>query len=227
FPGAEGFGRFSRGGRGGSVCHVTTLDDAGPGSLRDCVSASNRTVVFDVAGWITLASNLGIISSNLTLAGQTAPGGGIGVRGQRVSFGGHDVVIRFMRFRRGTMVNALKDDSLLITVSADNVIVDHCSVGFGVDENFSMPGDDPSGPHNLTVQWIINGYALQVTNHSAGSLLTANDTIIHHTLWALNKTRNLRGRTTATGILDWVNNVIYGWNAHDSHGEAQGFSLSF
>jgi hypothetical protein len=227
FPGAEGFGRMSRGGRGGCVCHVTTLDDAGPGSLRDCVSGSFRTVVFDVGGWITLASNLGVASSNITLAGQTAPGGGIGVRGERVSFGGANVVVRFMRFRRGTIANTLKDDSLLITSSADNVVVDHCSVGFGVDENFSMPGDEPTGPHNLTVQWTINGYGLQQTNHSAGSLLTANDTTIHHTLWALNKTRNPRGRTSATGILDWVNNVIFGWDAHHPYGERLGWSLSW
>src|SRR5262245_21392446 len=136
FPGAEGFGRFSRGGRGGSVCHVTTLADSGPGSLRTCVSALHRTVVFDVGGWITLASPLGIAAQGLTLAGQTAPGGGIGVRGQHVTLTGADIIVRFMRFRRGTIISAVKDDSLDILAGTDNAIIDHCSVGFGIDENF-------------------------------------------------------------------------------------------
>src|SRR5690606_35896665 len=101
FPGAEGFGRDALGGRGGEVCHVTTLADSGAGSLRDCVSQPNRTVVFDVGGWITLSSNLGITQNNLTLAGQTAPGSGIGIRGRKVSVGGKDIVLRFLRVQIG------------------------------------------------------------------------------------------------------------------------------
>jgi len=229
FPGAEGFGRFSLGGRGGEVCHVTTLDDLGPGTLRNCllVGRSHVTVVFDVAGWITLASPLNITGSRITLAGQTAPGGGIGLRGQTVVIAGADVVMRFLRIRRGTVVDRRAQDTLDIASSASQVMVDHCSVGFGIDETFSIPGDEPTGPRDVTVQWTINGYALQVTNHSAGSLLMANDTSIHHTLWALNKTRNPRARTTPDGILDWVNNVTYGWNARHPFGEAQGFTLSY
>jgi pectate lyase len=225
FPGAEGFGRMSRGGRGADVCHVTTLADAGPGSLRSCLSGAGRTVVFEVGGWITLATNL-LVYSNVTIAGQTAPGGGIGIRGRTVIVSGFNVVMRYLRIRHGTLVNTSREDSLIITSGVENVIVDHCSVGFGIDENMSLPGDEPTGPRNVTVQWTINGYALQQTNHSAGSLLTANGTTIHHTLWALNKTRNPRARTAPGAVLDWVNNVVYGWDAPHPYGEAQGWSLS-
>jgi hypothetical protein len=232
FPGAEGFGANARGGRGGSVCHVTTLADSGAGSLRDCVSGSNRTVVFDVSGWINLSSNLGVTQSNITIAGQTAPGGGIGIRGRKFSIGGRDVIVRFVRVRRGILATTDRDDAMTVSSSAESVIVDHCSIGYGTDENFSMPGDEGQGPRNFTVQWSIIAWGLQRNNHSAGSLLTSNQTTIHHTLWAFNKTRNPRGRSeeAATrgqgGHLDWVNNVIYGWNAPDPVGESMGWSIS-
>jgi pectate lyase len=232
FPGAEGFGKDALGGRGGSVCHVTTLADSGAGSLRDCVSQSNRTVVFDVSGWIDLSSNLGVTQSNITIAGQTAPGGGIGVRGRKFSIGGKHVVVRFLRIRRGILVTTDRDDAMSISSAAENVIVDHCSVAFGTDENLSMPGDEGIGPRNLTLQWSIIAWGLQRNNHSAGSLFTSNQTTIHHTLWAFNKTRNPRARSELAetrglgGHLDWVNNVIYGWNAPDPVGEEAGWSIS-
>jgi hypothetical protein len=232
FPGAEGFGANARGGRGGNVCHVTTLADSGAGSLRDCVSQANRTVVFDVSGWINLSSNLGVTQNNITIAGQTAPGGGIGVRGRKFSIGGRDIVVRFLRIRRGILVTTDRDDAMSIGSAAENVIVDHCSVAYGTDETLSMPGDEGQGPRNLTLQWSIVAWGLQRNNHSAGSLLTSNQTTIHHTLWAFNKTRNPRGRSEEAGTrgqgghLDWVNNVIYGWNAPDPVGESMGWSIS-
>jgi pectate lyase len=233
FPGAEGFGKDARGGRGGSVCHVTTLADSGAGSLRDCVSQSNRTVVFDVGGWIDLSSNLGVTQDNITIAGQTAPGAGIGIRGRKFSIGGSHVVVRFLRIRRGIMITTDRDDAMSISSDASDVIVDHCSVSYGTDETLSMPGDEGRGPRNLTLQWSIVAWGLQRDNHSAGALLTSNQTTIHHTLWAFNKTRNPRGRSEEAsnrqqgGHLDWVNNVIYGWNAEDPVGEERGFSLSY
>jgi hypothetical protein len=232
FPGAEGFGANARGGRGGSVCHVTTLADSGAGSLRDCVSASNRTVVFDVSGWINLSSNLGVTQTNITIAGQTAPGGGIGIRGRKFSIGGRDIVVRFLRIRRGILVTTDRDDAMTISSASENVIVDHCSVGYGTDETLSMPGDEGQGPRNLTLQWSIVAWGLQRNNHSAGSLFTSNQTTIHHTLWGLNKTRNPRCRSEEAasrgqgGHLDWVNNIIYGWNAPDPVGESMGWSIS-
>jgi hypothetical protein len=232
FPGAEGFGRDALGGRGGTVCHVTTREDAGPGSLRECLGGGDRTIVFDVGGWITLDSNLAIAHDRITLAGQTAPGGGIGIRGRKVSVAGKHIVMRYLRVRRGTLVTADRDDSMTVSSASDNVILDHCSVSFGTDETLSMPGDEGIGPHNLTLQWTIVAWGLQRNNHSAGALFTSNQTTIHHCLWAFNKTRNPRARSELPeargmgGHLDWVNNVVYGWNAPDPVGEAMGWSLS-
>jgi hypothetical protein len=226
FPGAEGFGRLSPGGRGGDVCHVTTLSDSGAGSLRDCVSQGNRTVVFEVGGWITLSSNLGITQSNLTIAGQTAPGGGIGVRGRKLSVGGDNIIVRFLRVRRGIVATTDRDDAMTVSSAASNVIIDHCSIAFGTDENFSMPGDEGVGPRDFTVQWTVVAYGLQRNNHSAGSLLTASNTTIHHSLYAFNKTRNPKARSEDGRVLDFVNNVVYGWNAPDPYGESEGWSIS-
>ena len=101
FPGAEGFGSHATGGRGGEVYHVTNLDDAGPGSLRDAVSRGHRTVVFDVGGYVQLKSILHV-ASDITIAGQTAPGEGIGTMGHEVSFSGSkNVICRYVRFRQG------------------------------------------------------------------------------------------------------------------------------
>ena len=226
FPGAEGFGRFARGGRGGSVCHVTTLSDSGPGSLRECVSAGNRTVVFDVGGWITLGGNLGITVDNLTIAGQTAPGGGIGVRGAKLSIGGKHIVMRFVRVRRGTITTTDRNDAMAVSSAASSVILDHCSIGFGTDENLSMPGDEGQGPRDFTVQWSVIAWGLQRNNHSAGSLLTASNTTIHHSIYAFNGTRNPKVRSEDGRVLDFVNNVVYGWNAPDPVGESMGWSIS-
>jgi hypothetical protein len=226
FPGAEGFGRLARGGRGGAVCHVTTLADAGPGSLRDCVSAGDRTVVFDVSGWITLESNLGITVDRITLAGQTSPGGGIGVRGQKLSIGASDIVMRFMRVRRGIVQTSDRNDAMAVSSKSNRVIIDHCSIGFGTDENLSMPGDEGVGPRHLTVQWTVVAWGLQRNNHSAGSLLTANGTTVHHSVYAFNGTRNPKARSQDGQVLDFVNNVIYGWNAPDPVGEEMGWDIS-
>jgi hypothetical protein len=233
FPGAEGFGKDSKGGRGGEVCHVTTLADSGAGSLRDCVSQSNRTVVFDIGGWITLSSNLGVTQDNLTIAGQTAPGGGIGIRGRKFSIGGSHIVARYLRVRRGIGTTTDRDDAMSISSDASDVIVDHFSVSYGTDEVLSMPGDEGRGPRHLTLQHSIIAWGLQRDNHSAGSLFTSNLTTIHHTLWAFNKTRNPRCRSEEAsnrgqgGHSDWVNNVIYAWNAQDPVGEERGFSISY
>ncbi len=226
FPGAEGFGRLSSGGRGGDVCHVTNLDDAGPGSLRECVGVGDRTVVFDVSGWITLRSNLGITQNNITIAGQTAPGGGVGVRGRKLSVGGDNIIVRFLRVRRGIVATTAREDAMTVSSTASNVMIDHCSVGFGTDECFSMPGDEATGPRNLTVQWSIIAWGLARNNHSAGSLLTANSTTIHHSVYAFNGTRNPKARSEGGRVLDFVNNVIYGWNAPEPYGESQGWSIS-
>lgn len=205
FPQAEGFGAKALGGRGGDVYHVTNLNDTGAGSLRfgiDNAPSSGRTIVFDVGGWITVASKLGINSDKkkITIAGQTAPGG-IGVRGNQFSVGGDDIVIRHMRFRPGK--GAGRVDSAGANVDAERVIYDHVSAGFSYDENFSVQATD------LTLQFSDVTYGLE--DHSAGSLLENPHRLsMHHNLYAHNSTRNPKHRVHET--LDWIDNVIYNWS---------------
>lgn len=206
FPQAEGFGAIAKGGRGGDVYHVTNLNDSGTGSLRygiDNAPTSGRTIVFDVGGWITLNSKLGIVNTkrNITIAGQTAPGG-IGVRGNQFSVGGDDIVIRHMRFRPGK--GAGRVDSAGANVDAERVIYDHVSAGFSYDENFSVQATD------LTLQYSTVNFGLE--DHSAGSLLENPHRLsMHHNLYSHNNTRNPKHRVLET--LDWVDNVIYNWDA--------------
>jgi pectate lyase len=206
FPQAEGFGAAARGGRGGDVYHVTSLLDNGSvGTLRHGIESApttGRTIVFDVGGWITLNSNLGIVSSkrNITIAGQTAPGG-IGVRGGKFSVGADDVVIRHMTFRPGK--GAGRQDSVNTNADAQRVIYDHISAGFSYDENFSVQATD------VTLQFSTVSYGLQ--DHSAGSLLENPTRLtMHHNLYAHNHTRNPKARVFET--LDWINNVVYDYN---------------
>src|SRR5436309_2894917 len=127
FPGAEGFGARTPGGRGGKVIFVRNLNDSGPGSFREAVMAKGpRTVLFRVSGLITLKSPIQIVEPYLTIAGQTAPGDGICLRGNEVSVRTHDVIIRFMRFRPGDISEG-EPDGLDIMENSRNVIVDHCS----------------------------------------------------------------------------------------------------
>jgi hypothetical protein len=206
FPQAEGFGAIAKGGRGGDVYHVTNLNDSGTGSLRfgiDNAPTTGRTIVFDVGGWITLNSKLGIVNTkrNITIAGQTAPGG-IGVRGNQFSIGGDDIVVRHMRFRPGK--GAGRVDSAGANADAERVIYDHVSAGYSYDENFSVQATD------LTLQYSTVNFGLE--DHSAGSLLENPHRLsMHHNLYAHNNTRNPKHRVLDT--LDWVDNVIYNWDA--------------
>ncbi len=126
FPGALGFGANATGGRGGTVYHVTTLADSGPGSFRDAVSQPNRIVVFDVSGYITLNSEVSV-KSHITIAGQTAPGGGIAIRGREVSFGSQqNIICRFVRFRPGA--GSPNNDNGVNLYRARNIILDHVSI---------------------------------------------------------------------------------------------------
>ena len=163
FPGAEGFGALATGGRGGAVYHVTTLNDSGPGSFRDAVSRPHRTVVFDVAGIIHLAARVSV-ASNITIAGQTAPGDGIVIYGNGVSFSGaNQAIVRYVRFRMG--VNGDRGKDAVTIANGHDMIFDHVSVSWGRDENFSI-----SGPvTNVTIQDSIIAQGLQP--HSAGGLI--------------------------------------------------------
>jgi pectate lyase len=215
FPGAEGFGARTPGGRGGRVLIVRTLDDSGPGSLREALAAKGpRIVVFRVGGLIALASPIEIAEPYLTIGGQTAPGDGICIRGRDVVIRTHDVVVRHIRFRPGD-VSGAEVDGLSIGGGAHDVIVDHCSAGWSVDESLSLAGD----VRDVTVQWSLIAEALNNSvhhkgEHGYGSLMRANGGVtLHHNLWAHNIARNPRLGDNYLRppfpTFDVRNNVIY------------------
>ncbi len=206
FPGAEGFGRFATGGRGGAVYHVTNLNDSGPGSFRDAVSGPHRTIVFDVGGVIVISRRVSI-APNITIAGQTAPGDGVVIYGNGVSFSGaNNAIVRHIRFRMG--VNGDRGKDAVTIANGHDMIFDHVSASWGRDENFSI-----SGPvTNVTIQDSIIAQGLQP--HSAGGLIqTPGGVSILRTLYIDNHTRNpkVKGRN------QFVNNVVYNWGGGGSY----------
>lgn len=219
FPGAWGGGMYSFGGRGGKVFVVTCLEDAGPGTFREaCNAIGPRIVVFNVAGTITLKNRIRIRAPYITIAGQTAPGDGVCIRGATVSIDTHDVVIRHLRFRRGETNVANRDDSLGGN-PVGNIMLDHLSASWGLDENLSMyrhmyrpPGgaaDLKLPTVNITIQWCISSEALDTYNHSLGSTIGGHNSTFHHNLWA-----NNAGRNPSIGMDDdfnFVNNVVFNW----------------
>lgn len=209
FPGAEGYGRHAIGGRWGEVYQVTTLADSGKGSLRDAVSKPNRIVIFKVSGIIKLESPLSF-SKNLTIAAQTAPGNGVVVYGNRVSFSGADnLICRYLRIRMGTNGKEGKDAAGIAYGS--NMIFDHLSVTWGRDECFSINGDSKrpdDQPRNITIQNSFIGQGLQP--HSCGGLIQTtltNGVTLYRNLYIDNKTRNPKVK----GLNQFVNNVLYNW----------------
>lgn len=214
FPGAEGAGAMTPGGRGGSVYVVTNLNDDGPGSLRDAVRESNRIIVFRVGGTIHLKSRLSIRANNLTIAGQTAPGGGICIADYAIDIRGSDIVIRHLRVRLGDLTRQ-ETDSMTLWHGVRRVIIDHCSVSWSVDEALSLAGD----VQDVTIQWCIISEALRQSvhrkgEHGYGSLSRASGRVTwHHNLWAHNDARNPRlgdnyGKDPRP-TFDVRNNVIY------------------
>ncbi len=203
FPGAQGFGRFAVGARGRDVVHVTNLNDSGPGSLRDAVSQANRTVVFEVGGVINLASRL-IFKNNQTIAGQTAPGGGITLYGDGTSFSGaSDTIVRYVRFRMGRTGTSASDTVTM--ANGHDVIWDHVSLSWGRDGNFDLNVSSGAALYNLTLQDSIVAQGLQT--HSTGGLVQTTGTSIIRSLYIDNNSRNPKAR----GTLQFVNNVIYNW----------------
>lgn len=200
FPGAEGFGKFAKGGRGGAVYHVINLNDGGEGSFRDAVSKPGRTVVFDVGGVIKIKSRINV-SHDLTIAGQTAPGEGITIYGNGLSFtDANNSITRYIRVRMGVSGDSGVD---AITIAkGENMIFDHVSVSWGRDETFSV-----SGPvNNITIQNCIIAEGL--FSHSAGGLIqTTGGISLIRNLYINNHTRNPKVK----GKNQFVNNIIYNW----------------
>lgn len=221
FPGAEGFGRYATGGRGGEIYHVTNLNDSGAGSLRDAISKPNRIIVFDVSGVINIKSRL-VFKNNLTILGQTAPGEGIQVYGNGVSFSNaNNIIVRYLRVRMG--VNGDNGKDAAGVAEGHDMIFDHMSVLWGRDENFSISSNNKgTGPSNVTIQNSIIGQGLQP--HSCGGLIqTDNGVTLYRNLYIENKTRNPKSK----GLTQFVNNVSYNWGnaaAYNMGGDSAGDS---
>jgi hypothetical protein len=233
FPSAEGYGRFAQGGRGGRVFHVTNLNDSGPGSLRAAVEADGpRTVVFDVSGLITLESRLIVrkTNSNLTIAGQTAPGQGICIRKYNFGMlGASNVIVRYVRVRPGNLSGMTLDGMGM--ASCDNCIIDHCSISWTLDEAVST-----RGAKNITLQRTLISEALNEaghkkyppgTQHGYAASIGGDIGSFHHNLLAHNAGRNwsLAGGLSKpdnryAGRLDIRNNVVYNWKNRATDGGA-------
>ena len=219
FPGAMGGGAFSFGGRGGKVITVTNLNDRGPGSLREaCEQGGARIVVFNVSGIIRIKTPIIVRAPYITIAGQTAPGDGVCLAGESFWVNTHDVVIRHMRFRRGETNVGRRDDSFGGN-PVGNIMIDHCSCTWGLDENISFyrhmfnPGkgyNDLKLPTvNVTIQNTISAKALDTYNHAFGSTLGGENCSFMRNLWASNAGRN--PSIGWNGIFNFANNVIYNW----------------
>ena len=217
FPGAEGGGAFSFGGRGGKVYVVTSLADRGAGTLREaCEQGGARIIVFNVAGIIHLKSPINIRAPYITIEGQTAPGDGICIAGESVLIDTHDVIIRFMRFRRGETYVTRRDDALGGN-PVGNIIIDHVSGSWGLDENMSIyrhvydrKGKDEKMPTvNVTMQNCIFSEGLDTYNHAFGSTIGGLNSTFMRNLWANNIARN--PSVGMYGDFGFVNNVIFNW----------------
>jgi hypothetical protein len=217
FPGAEGFGKYAIGGRGGRIIAVTNLNDSGPGSFREaCMAKGPRIVVFRVSGTIGLKSEVEIENPYITIAGQTAPGDGICLRDQMVQFKTHEVIIRYLRFRPGDESGVIHDG---FSGEGGQAIVDHCSVSWGIDETLSI-----NKAANFTVQWCMVSESLTDSihkkgKHGYGGLWGGPGGSWHHNILAHHTSRNPRASgNEQSGLMDFRNNVIYNWGFNSAYG---------
>ncbi|MFB6343764.1 polysaccharide lyase family 1 protein [Saccharicrinis sp. FJH62] len=219
FPGAEGGGMYTYGGRGGKVITVTSLKDHGPGTLREaCETGGARIIVFNVAGIIHLDRPIIVRAPYVTIAGQTAPGDGICLAGESFWIDTHDVIIRHMRFRRGETWVGRRDDAIGGN-PVGNIMIDHVSASWGLDENMSIYRhmyDDKTGRKaeklptvNITIQNSIFSEGLDTWNHAFGSTLGGENCSFMRNLWANNTGRN--PSIGWNGTFNFVNNVLFNW----------------
>jgi hypothetical protein len=227
FPGAEGGGKYTFGGRGGRVIVVKNLNDDGVGSFRwACEQGGARIVVFNVSGIIHLKTPLSIRAPYITIEGQSAPGDGICIAGETTWIDTHDVIIRFLRFRRGETNVGRRDDALGGN-PVGNIIIDHVSASWGLDENMSIyrhmyndstgkKEEEKLGTVNITIQNSIFSECLDTYNHAFGSTLGGENCSFIRNLWADNAGRN--PSIGWNGIFNFVNNVVFNWNHRSTDG---------
>ncbi|HEY4248271.1 MAG TPA: hypothetical protein VGM64_15585 [Lacunisphaera sp.] len=219
FPGAWGGGMYTAGGRGGKVIVVTNLNDNGPGSFRAaCETAGPRIVVFNVAGIIHLKDHVRVRAPYITIAGNTAPGDGVCIAGNTVELETHDIIVRHLRFRRGETDPADRDDSLGGNPTG-NLIIDHVSTSWSLDENLSMYRhmyQPPTGGKelklptvNVSIQNCISSESLNTYHHAFGSTIGGLNSTFQFNLWASNTGRN--PSVGMYGIFTFVNNVLYNY----------------
>ncbi|MEJ6979985.1 polysaccharide lyase [Pedobacter sp. P351] len=226
FPGAEGGGAYSFGGRGGRVFVVTNLSDSGPGSLREaCEEGGARIIVFNIAGIIRLKSPIVVRAPYITIAGNTAPGDGVCVAGESIWVNTHDVVIRHMRFRRGEAKYERRDDAIGGN-PIGNIMLDHVSASWGLDENMSWyrhmydAGDgsplQKMPTVNISIQNSIFSECLNTYRHAYGSTIGGLNSTFMRNLWANNIARN--PSIGMHGDFTMINNVVFNWKHRSADG---------
>ncbi len=238
FPGAEGFGKYATGGRGGRVMIVSNLNDNGPGSFREAVSGKNpRIVVFSVSGTIHLLTKINILG-NCTIAGQSAPGDGICIADKNVALAGNNIIVRYMRFRMGDryanigMVDGAGSDDAFGGTHRSNIIIDHCSLSWSEDEVFSVyAGDSTTLQWNMIYEPLNYSYHFETgdkdyESHGFGGIWGGRHLTAHHNLFAHCNNRNPRFdgiRNAPEENVDYRNNVIYNWGSNSIYAGEGGY----